>query len=275
MEKYKFILLVDFSDNSRDMLQHAYNWGKSCDASFIAIHQAIPLTPAFTDAEMQQHLIQSEINTQSEKLKLFIQDNLPKEALVRMKVDFKPLSQQIKEVIAANTKHIPIVFTGLKGTGFLKKIFIGSQVLNVINNIDATVVGIPPAMPNFTIHKLFIGIHPDYPINTVALCELLNSFSNEKLKLIFFHISSTDENHNEIARITEVVMQSIRVSYPYEIKFLQSKSEFNELRAQITENDDQILILQKGSRLITDQLFRKYLINELVYEGKTPLVVLS
>lgn len=35
-----------------------------------------------------------------------------------------------------------------------------------------------------------------------------------------------------------------------------------------------MLVVQKGSRLLTDQLFRQFLINELVYEGQTPLIVL-
>ncbi len=37
---------------------------------------------------------------------------------------------------------------------------------------------------------------------------------------------------------------------------------------------DSLLVVQKGSRLLTDQFFRRLLINELVYEGETPMVVL-
>ena len=42
----------------------------------------------------------------------------------------------------------------------------------------------------------------------------------------------------------------------------------------INNKIDEMLIVQKGSRLLTDQLFRRFLINELVYEGQTPLIVL-
>jgi hypothetical protein len=54
----------------------------------------------------------------------------------------------------------------------------------------------------------------------------------------------------------------------------EGNNPFNDIKKVINNNNGQMLIVQKGSRLLTDHFFRKFLINELVYEGQTPLVVL-
>ena len=54
----------------------------------------------------------------------------------------------------------------------------------------------------------------------------------------------------------------------------EGSNPFSDIKKVINNKIDEILIVQKGSRLLTDQLFRKFLINELVYEGQTPLIIL-
>ncbi|MNE57231.1 hypothetical protein D3C80_1521830 [compost metagenome] len=54
----------------------------------------------------------------------------------------------------------------------------------------------------------------------------------------------------------------------------EGNNPFDDIKKIINNKNDEMLIVQKGSRHLTDQLFRKFLINELVYEGQTPLIVL-
>ncbi|NHW58665.1 universal stress protein, partial [Escherichia coli] len=46
------------------------------------------------------------------------------------------------------------------------------------------------------------------------------------------------------------------------------------IKKVINNNETEILVLQKGNRFVTDHIFRKFLVNELVYVGDIPLVVL-
>jgi len=54
----------------------------------------------------------------------------------------------------------------------------------------------------------------------------------------------------------------------------EGNNPFEDIKKVINNKIDELLIVQKGSRLLTDQLFRRFLINELVYEGQTPMIVL-
>lgn len=50
--------------------------------------------------------------------------------------------------------------------------------------------------------------------------------------------------------------------------------EGSNIKDVINSKVDELLVVQKGSRLFSDHLFRKFMINELVYEGQTPMIVL-
>jgi len=54
----------------------------------------------------------------------------------------------------------------------------------------------------------------------------------------------------------------------------EANNRLDGIKGVINNKIDEILIVQKGSRILTDQLFSRFLINELVYEGQTPLIVL-
>jgi uncharacterized protein (DUF488 family) len=54
----------------------------------------------------------------------------------------------------------------------------------------------------------------------------------------------------------------------------QGDESLPSLKNIIMAKHNEFIIVQRGSRMFVDQVFRKFLINELVYEGHTPLIIL-
>lgn len=87
-------------------------------------------------------------------------------------------------------------------------------------------------------------------------------------------MSKTNEKNNKIERqlIELCDLFSFRFNTNYAI--YEGEDHFDDIKKTINNNIEELLIVQKGSRMLTDQLFRKFVVNELVYEGKTPLIIL-
>lgn len=51
------------------------------------------------------------------------------------------------------------------------------------------------------------------------------------------------------------------------------RDALRDLKEIILKKQKEFIVVQRGSRMFLDQMFRTFLINELVYEGNTPLII--
>lgn len=58
-------------------------------------------------------------------------------------------------------------------------------------------------------------------------------------------------------------------------EYSENLTAFDLLKERVELTEDSFLVLQQGSRSLSDKLFRKFMVNELVFNAKTPLIVLS
>ncbi|HPV88611.1 MAG TPA: hypothetical protein PKU85_05315, partial [Bacteroidales bacterium] len=49
---------------------------------------------------------------------------------------------------------------------------------------------------------------------------------------------------------------------------------WRDLKKIIKQKQKEFIVVQRGSRMFLDQITRKFLINDLVYEGHTPLIIM-
>lgn len=54
----------------------------------------------------------------------------------------------------------------------------------------------------------------------------------------------------------------------------EANNRLDGIKGVINNKIDEILIAQKGSRILADQIFSRFSINELIYVGQTPLIIL-
>lgn len=270
--KKRFIILIDFSTYSQNLLAYAYDWSKQINAELLCVHETFTLSSALTDNSSRNLISQNANSAALENLKELISSTLPAMTKVSYFVSETPLQLTLRRLLKEPFHNL--IFVGLKGTGFLKKIFIGSEAIKIIENTENIVVAVPKDLSKFSHEKIYVAVAEKNPLNILELNYFFSFIDNSKTSITFFSLAKTNENTQKIEKqlkgLTQLFSEKLLTTYA----IYQESRPFTDIKKVINNKIDEILIVQKGSRLLTDILFRKLLINELVYEGQTPLIVL-
>lgn len=271
MEK-RFIVLIDFSACSNSLLKYASQWSAEADAKLLLVHQSIVVAPAFMDPESKESVVRDVNNEALEKLKILAGEIVSEKSEIEYSVSDNHLQLTLERLLQEPYEHL--IFVGLKSTSLLKKLFIGNTALEMIDNTNEIVVTIPVEVDRFSHRKIFIAVSDKHPINILALRKLFYSFSTKETSITFFHLTKPGENAHEIEKYLSELAVMFGEDYRANYAIYEGNNPFEDIKKVINNKIDEILVVQKGSRILTDQLFRKFAINELVYEGQTPLIVL-
>ena len=139
--KNRFIVLIDLSSHSEQLLRFAHDWSKRVGAELLAFHNNIALSPLMTPYETKTTLIDRANYEARERLVKFTENVLPPATPIQHLVSEENMVSVLRELLKKTFNHL--VFFGIKGTGLLKKIFIGSQAVNIIDGIDNLIVAMP------------------------------------------------------------------------------------------------------------------------------------
>lgn len=268
----RFIILVDFSEYSTNLMKFACDWSLKTNAEIHLVHQTLVALPALTDNQSRQQITQEINNEALKKLKGLTKDLIPNSIKVTFSVSERNLYNVLQKLVAEPFDNL--IFAGLKGTGLLKKILMGSVALKVIDTIQNIVVAMPKELSSFSQEKIFIAVTEKHPLNIPELNHFLNFIDNDKSKITFFHLAKPKEKTENIEKHLKDLQVLFSDRFDANYKIFEGENPFKDIKKVINSNIDELLVVQKGSRLLTDQLFRRFLINELVYEGQTPLIVL-
>lgn len=268
----RFIVLIDFSEYSSNLIKYACDWNKQVNAEILLLHQTIALTTSVIDDEVKQQVAERADYEALQKLKSLSKELIPNAFKVSYSVSENNMQLMLSELLAEPFEHL--IFVGLKGTGLLKKIFLGSVALQVINNTNNTVIAMPKEIDTFSHKKIFVAVTEKHPFNILELNNFLKFIDKQNTNITFFYLAKPDEKtvgiETQLRELSEMFSHRFNVNYA----IYQGHSPFDDIKKVINNKIDEMLIVQKGSRLLTDQFFRKFLINTLIYEGQTPLVVL-
>lgn len=268
--KNRIITLIDFSEYSETLIKFSSEFSKIIDSEVVFVHQVLTVTPIMADLESRKILIEIDKNNALDKLKALTKKYYFKNA--ELFVSDKIILGILDELKSDN--YFDWAFVGLKGTGFLKKIFIGSTALKVIEDSELLTVAIPIQKEIFIPQKLIVSVYYKFPINIAQFNILLSNLS-EQIKEIEF-ISVITENDDEDESIKYLLHLTLMYSeYHAAMNPFKGKDAFSEIVDYMEDKKYSFLVVQQGSRSLTDSLFRKFLINELVYSSSIPLIVLS
>jgi nucleotide-binding universal stress UspA family protein len=270
--KKRFILLVDFSENSESLVRYAWDWGKQVNADIHLVHQTEVLLPAFADDISRDNLAGIANEGALQKMIQLIRATLPTSARVSYTVSDEPIPRTLRKLLTDPFDQL--VFVGLKGTGLFKKIFMGSVAIQVIEKTNNIVVAMPTEISSFSHEKIFVAVTEKNPLNILALNKFFHFIDKEKTTITFFHLSKPSEKRRSIEKQLKGLAELFAAQFNTSYAIYEGSSSFNDIKGVINSSIDELLIVQRGSRHLTDQIFRKFLINELVFEGQTPLIVL-
>lgn len=271
--KRRFIVLVDFSEYSEAAVRFAYTLSRLSDAGLLLVNNTIVMSPAFTDEFSKKSMAQSANDKAVDSLR-----DLAWKLLPTGTEDVEFLASQMHITLLLQSlvgePYENIVFAGVKGTGFLKQLFIGSTILQVIEHVDCTISVVPKGISSFSHNRIFIAVTEKYPLNTNALALLLNVVKPVVKKIIFFHVRKTEEQSEGMEKLLENLAGQFRQDFDTQYEIYERADFFETIKKVIKDTTSDMLVLQKGSRLFKDMLFRKFFINDLVYEGQIPMIIL-
>lgn len=270
--KNRFIILVDFSEYSSNLIKYACDWAKQANAELLFVHQSIVLAPALADHESKQQIARHTNDEALKKLKNLAKDLIPPTLNISFSVSERHLQSILTKLLAEPYNNL--IFLGIKGTGILKQLFLGSVTLQVVDNIKNTVVAMPKEISTFSHQKIFVAVTEKHPLNILELNNFLNFINYENTCVTFFYLAKPNETTKGIENKLNDLSNSFANRFNTKTEIYEGNNPFAEIKKVINNKEEEMLIVQKGSRLFTDQLFRRFLINELVYEGQTPLIVL-
>lgn len=145
--KKRFIILIDFSEYSSNLIKYACDWSQEANTKILLHHQTHPFLPAFAENDTREYIIRQENDKALEKLKKLAKDLIPNYIEVSYYVSEIDYQVTLPEILAEPFENL--VFIGLKGTGVLKKLFLGSVALRIIGNTENIVVAMPKGIDSF------------------------------------------------------------------------------------------------------------------------------
>lgn len=268
----RFIVLIDFSEYSAHLLQYVCAWGWREDAEVLLLHQNLVSFPALVDAEVKRSIIRQANADALQQLKTLASDHISQCPKLSFVVNEKPLPSLLSELLSESYEHL--IFLGLKGTGVLKKWLLGSVVVDVVETVSDIVVALPKEAPMAAPETLFVGVKEAHPLNVPALQKLLTHFCHPLPAIHFFTIVNPQHDRLPVERHLKSLVSRFSAQTMSTFSVYETENTLGFIKEMIAHNPDVLMVIQKGPRMLKDHFMRQFLTNELVYDGKLPLVIL-
>ncbi len=267
----RIVVLIDFSDYSENLIRFAFNIADVIRAKVVFVHKISGKAPAITGYEIKDQVIEIESKQALQKLRKLSKGKLYSDD--SFYVSHKSVLTILKEL--KRDRYNDWVFAGLKGTSTFKRLLIGSTTISIIDESDLLTVAVPAQTEIPLPKKLLVGITPKkYPINHQQFKLVLSSLNGLIHELEFFTILKEDDDEQH-AKEQLLDLQAEYQDHNPIIRLYKGNDALTLLKERVDHTENSFLVLQQGSRSLMDKLFRKFMINELVYSGNTPLIVLS
>jgi hypothetical protein len=270
--KKRFILLIDFSEGSAGLIQYASEWSLQTGAELVLFHQVSVMAPASADPDSRSRIASLACEEALQRLRALGTRLLPTGIRATYEVSERGLKTALSALLAAPFEHL--IFLGLKETGLIKKIALGTTTLRVIDHLAHIVAAIPADIRSFSHHQLHVAVSDRHPLNILELHHFLRFIDPHQTNITFFHLAKPSENLEGMEKQLRDLCALFAGKYRTDFVIYEGHHPAEDIRKVIRNATKELLIVQKGSRLLTDQLFRKFLVTDLVLGGQTPLIIL-
>jgi hypothetical protein len=270
MKKGKIYVLLDFSNYSIIEVKLAKKWADWHDIEVEVIHQLIPQIPSMADPDMRQKLVYDQKRDVSRIWFALQEEVFGTESVFKFEITTEPLTEYLKEILEPED----MIMMGLKGTGKLKQIFLGSQVQSIVDKLNQITIAVPKSLENFEPTNLVVSVHPKFPLNQNAFNLFIQKRPKSIQTVTFLTIATSQDIPEDLETFLLNLSKIMLADLSVETMLFSGSDVFTEIKNHFQEKHDYFLLLQQGSRDFSDLLFRKFLINELVFDGSIPMVIL-
>lgn len=270
--KTRFIIPIDFSPYSASQLILAHEWARKVLAEILVVHYATIDVPYITDPLVKERAEEVEKAELKQKLSEYVQEIIPTASSVQSMIVTDSLEQSIKEL--PREGYNDLVFVGLKGAGLLKRIFIGSTTVKLIENVNELIVAVPKNMKMTVPDTLYVAVHYKYHLNLEALDRLLNVFYYKVSKIHLISVLKEEDEEDKARFFMEQLQQRVMKIGNTTSEIFKGQNAQEELKKYMLNHQNGILAIQNGGRSHYESDYRSFLINDLVYDASIPMIVL-
>lgn len=270
----RFIVLTDLTEHSDNLIRYASDWSRKLgDTDMLLLHKIDFYISGRVEESKREDLISRALSEATDHLRDYFNTLMPGyPEQVRFKATMYSLPEVLKSLPCEGCSQL--VFTGLKGTGLLKKILFGSHALDVINHTPHMVAAIPTDIDRFNPERIIVALEKENQSNISALDSLLALLGPVQPEICFFLVSGTAGEEEEAKRLGEHIEKKIGNRYQVRLRHFP-EGEFLEEIGKIKERrTGELLVIQRNTGQDFNGLFRQAALNDLIYEGQTPLIVL-
>ncbi|HMP99942.1 MAG TPA: universal stress protein [Cyclobacteriaceae bacterium] len=268
----RLIVLIDFSEATHSIIALAAKWSNLLQAEVLLLHQVPGLAPVLTEQEVKNQIIENEIKEAQDKLKHLAEDAFADDTIFYTQASAKNLTESLSALVEKS--HRNLILLGLKETGLMKKIFFGSVATKIIEDVNNTCVAVPAHASNLEPESLSIAVHHKFPLNQTALNQLLEIFSGCIKEIEFISLIKSPDEEAEtkqyLKQLAEEYHKKIQTSY----HLFKGADVGAELKNYMQHKPKSILVLQKGTRKLNDNLLRRFTVHDLVHDGSMPLIIM-
>jgi nucleotide-binding universal stress UspA family protein len=268
----RIIVLIDFSLYTDSLIKAASSWADWLDAELLLVHEVPRLVPAMADFKTRKKIIEHEKEDALSKLKTIAERKIPGHISTILEVTERRLQHFLPQLMSE--KKQTLIMLGLKGTGLLKKIFIGSVATQIINELNTITVGVPLKVNRATPENLIIPVNPKYSINEDKLDQLLTYLRPSLKNIDFISIDRTGDQENLSTNYLKELTNKYNGSTTTSYKIFKSKKAFEEFKSYAVQKENSFLVLQKGGHTFKGSMLKRLFINRIVHDGSIPLIVL-
>lgn len=266
----RIISLIDFSEYSNKVIQFTAEFSRLIGARVVFVHRVPGMVPALADEKSRKDIIDYEKEVALRKLKEQAGEYFS--PAPQFLVSDKHLLTLFKEL--KDKDYFDWVVAGLKGTGMLKKVFMGSTTLMVIEETRLPTVAIPMAEHITLPKELVVVVSPKYPVNAEMLKQVMKNLSGSVVKTTFISIVTETDDELETGKYLKELENKFK-AFNTNSEMFKGAKPFQEIQGYFRNKSDIFLVAQQSSRTLMDSLFRDYFINDLVYKGSIPLIIIS
>jgi nucleotide-binding universal stress UspA family protein len=265
------IVLLDLSVQSDILMAYVNEIHAQQPCKWVLLHQLSSLVPTFADKESKTDLMLSEQTAALAKLSAYKQQYLA-HAEAECVAWPHPIVQFINKYEASDNDTF--VLAGMQSSGILKQWLVGSTATRVIEESNLPVILLPAMHQPHAPAYLSIAVHPNFDVNEGQLKQILAMWSQSLKGIEFVCLAQKNEStHNLTQYLYD--WQARYAGYKPSIFLYDNVKVTDGLYHHMQERSHTMLVLQQGSRNLTDKLFRKLVVNELIYEAEISLIVLS
>jgi hypothetical protein len=271
--KTRLLTLLDLTEDPSVVLEFCNFFSKGDSAEVHLMHQVLGVVPALTDVRSRERILEEEKKDAYIKLQTLAKERFALSNYPYLEVTDENIVKFAKSKVSKHSLDFFVV--GLKKSSLIKKLLFGTVATQLIDLAENPVLGLPLSGSSELPDYLIVSINYQNPVNLQSLQMAVDVFAERGLKEVLLVSSASDgEEFGTANSYLKTIQGSLKGPIKISAEIFISKDVLQELQHLLLVHEKSIIVVQRGSRNLLDHLFRRFLINDLVHDGQTPLLII-